>query len=216
MTARSSRITCAALAGLLALIPPADAQKKPKKPKRPRALETKVENYYGGVFLIGDGGIPNGPCFRIHGRVTAGGFFNELKSFATDDGTIFRLGPEEVTDFPDTLNLAMTIRDQPCETGLQPGTSSGYLTRQEMSSLKLSLYWKQGVDMRPAGKISVISVSAEPIEPYATNLANTLPERYVWSYQLEVPAEGVPLTDSLVLIFRTTDDHIVARVAARL
>ena len=213
MAARASRMICAALAAFLPLVPSATAQKKPKKPK---PLETKVENYYGGVFLIGDGGIPNGPCFRIHGRVTAGGFFNELKSFATDDGTIFRLGPEEVTEFPDTLDLTMTIRDLPCEIGLQPGTLGSYLTREEMGSLKLSLYWKHGVEMRPAGKISVVSSSADPIEPYAKKLASTLPERYVWSYKLEVPSEGVPLTDSLVLIFRTMQGHVVARVAARL
>jgi hypothetical protein len=33
---------------------------------------------------------------------------------------------------------------------------------------------------------------------------------------LGVPAGDVPLTDSLVLIFRNAEGHIVARVAARL
>jgi len=31
-----------------------------------------------------------------------------------------------------------------------------------------------------------------------------------------VPSAGVPLGDSLVLIMRTPDDHIAARVAARM
>ncbi len=70
--------------------------------------------------------------------------------------------------------------------------------------------------MRPAGKISVLQLSADPIQPYATDRAAELPKRYLWSYELGVPAEGVPLTDSLVLIFRTTNGHIAARVAARL
>ena len=215
MAARASRLICVIVTGFLACpaFPTTNAQKKLKKSK---ALETSITNYYGGVFLIGDGGIPNGPCFRIHGRVTAGGFFNELRSFTSDDGTIFKLGPEEVTDFPESLNLTMTIRDLPCDTSIQPASSNVYLTREEMSSLKLTLYWKHGVEMRPTGKISVVSTSAEPIEPYATKLADTLPERYVWSYRLEVPSEGVPLTDSLVLIFRTIQGQIVARVAARL
>ena len=213
MAASVSPTICAVLAALCALPPAANAQTKPKKPK---PLETKVENYFGGVFLIGDGGIPEGPCFRIHGRVTAGGFFNQLKSFVTDDGKVFRLGPEEVTDFPEALNLSLTIRDLPCDPGLQQLGSSGFLTREEMSELKLSLYWKHGVEMRPAGKISVVRTSAEPIEPYAKNLADELPKRYVWSYELHVPGAGVPLTDSLVLIFRSANGHIVARVAARL
>lgn len=213
MAASVSPTICAVLAALCALLPAANAQTKPKKPK---PLETRIENYFGGVFLIGDGGIPNGPCFRIHGRVTAGGFFNQLRSFTTDDGTVFRLGPEEVTDFPEALHLSLTIRDMPCETGLQAVGTSSYLTREEMSSLRLTLYWKRGVEMRPAGKVSVVSTSAEPIAPYAKDLAGELPKRYVWSYEVEVPGAGIPLTDSLVLIFRTAKGRIVARVAARL
>ena len=179
-------------------------------------METSIQNYYGGVFLVGDGGIPNGPCFRINGRVTSSGFFNELKSYDNDDGTIFREGPTEVTEFPDKLVLSMTIHDQPCSTGLQPVGTGAYLTQDAMSSLKLTLYWKHGVDLRPAGKVSMIRFSVDPIAPYAESLAAQLPKRYLWSYEFGVPGAGVPLTDSLVLVFRTTDGHIAARVAARL
>jgi hypothetical protein len=72
------------------------------------------------------------------------------------------------------------------------------------------------VDLRPAGKITLVHFSVDPIQPYATSLAAELPKRYVWSYELGIPAADVPLTDSLVLIFRTMDGHIAARVAARL
>ena len=179
-------------------------------------METSIQNYYGGVFLVGDGGIPNGPCFRVNGRVTSSGFFNELKSYDNDDGTIFRLGAAEVTQFPDKLLLSMTIRDQPCGFGLQPVGTGVYLTQEAMHSMKLTLYWKHGVDLRPAEKVAVVRVSVDPIEPYATNLAAELPKRYLWSYEFGIPAGGVPLTDSLVLVFRTADGRIAARVAARL
>jgi hypothetical protein len=72
------------------------------------------------------------------------------------------------------------------------------------------------VDLSPVGKITLVHFSADPIQPYATSLAAELPKRYLWSYELGIPAEGVALTDSLVLIFRTKDGHIAARVAARL
>jgi hypothetical protein len=52
--------------------------------------------------------------------------------------------------------------------------------------------------------------------PYAVKLATELPKRFEWSYQLAVPSKDVPLTDSLVLVFRTADGRIAARVAARL
>ena len=191
----------------------AASQKKTRHPKPP---DPKVENYYGGVFLAGDGGIPDGPCFRINGRVTSANFFNELKSYESDDGTIFRQGANEVTEFPARLLLSLAIRDQPCSYGLQPVIPSTYLTKEIMNSLRLTLYWKHGVDLRPVNKIAVLQISTDPIQPYAKDLAEQLPKRYLWSYELGVPAAGVPLTDSLVLIFRTPDGHIVARVAARL
>jgi hypothetical protein len=209
-----SRVFSVALLGLLLCFPAAAQSKKRSKPPKP--VETNVQNYYGGVFLIGDGGIPDGPCFRINGRVTSGGFFNDLKSYDTADGTIFRLGTNEVALFPDKLLLSMTIRDQPCSTGLQPVGTGAYLTQEAMSSMKLSLYWKHGVDLRSAGKIALVHFSVDPIQPYATSLAAELPKRYLWSYELGVPAGSVPLTDSLVLIFRTADGHIAARIAARL
>lgn len=214
MGANLSRIFSLALIGLLLCFPAAAQSKKKSKPPKP--AETNVQNYYGGVFLMGDGGIPDGPCFRINGRVTSGGFFNDLKSYGTVDGTVFRLGTNEVALFPDKLLLSLTIRDQPCSTGLQPVGTGAYLTQEAMSSMKLSLYWKHGVDLRSAGKITLVHFSVDPIQPYATSLAAELPKRYLWSYELGVPAGDVPLTDSLVLIFRTADEHIAARVAARL
>jgi hypothetical protein len=82
--------------------------------------------------------------------------------------------------------------------------------------MRLSLYWKHGVDLRSAGKVAVLRFSVDPLQPYATSLAAELPKRFLWSYEFGVPAGGVPLTDSLVLIFRTPDGHLAARVAARL
>jgi hypothetical protein len=214
MGANLSRLFSVALAASFAFLP-ASGQSQ-KKSKHPKPLEAKIQNYFGGVFLVGDGGIPDGPCFRINGRVTSAEFFNQLKSYDTVDGTFFRLGTSEVTQFPDKVLLSLSIRDQPCSTGLQPVGTGAYLTQEAMSSMRLSLYWKHGVDLRPAGKVAVVRFSVDPIQPYATSLAAELPKRYLWSYELGVSAGGVPLTDSLVLIFRTPDGHIAARVAARL
>jgi len=213
MGALISRISNVALAGFF-LLGAASAQTQ-KKPKHPKPPEPKAD-YYGGVFLVGDGGIVNGPCFRINGRVTSGRFFDDLKSFDSNDGTIFRQGPSEVTQFPEKLSLSLYIHDEPCSNSLQTVRTRTYLTREQMSSVKLSLYWKHGVELRPVENINQLHTSVEPIEPYAKELAAELPKRYVWSYELGVPGAGVPLTDSLVLVFHTADGHIAARVAARL
>jgi hypothetical protein len=216
MVARALRSACLLLATLLACLPLAAGQQKKDKSKKAKAPDIRVENYFGGVFLIGDGGVPNGPCFRINGRVTSGDFFNNLKSYDTDDGVIFKRGQNAVTDFPNNVFLSFAIHDEPCDTGLQPVGTGVYLTEQEMSRLKLTLYWKSGVDLHPVDKIKLVQRNVDRIMPYAKNLADELPKRFLWTYDVEIPAEGVPLTDSLVLIFRDGAGKIVARVAARL
>ena len=213
MGAHFSRIVCLALAGFFLFPRVAPAQKKHKQPKKE---EPKISNYYGGVFLIGDGGIPNGPCFRINGRVTSGDFFDQLKSYDTDDGTTFRLGAAPVTQFPDKVVLSLLIHDEPCSYGLQPVGTGVHLTKEAMSSLRLSLYWKHGVDMRPAGSVTMLRFSVKPMDTYTDTAAADLPKRYLWSYEFGIPSAGVPLTDSLVLIFRTSTGHMAARVAARM
>lgn len=191
------------------------SQKKSHEKNKPQQEKT-VWNYDGGIFLIGDGAVPSGPCFRIHGRVTSGDFFDDLKRIDTDSGTIYRRGAAAVAHFPEELLLSIEIHDELCPSALKTVGTREYLTREIMSTLHLNLYWKRGVDMRPAGKVKVMSSSVEPIAPYATDLASELPERLLWTYDLAVPSAGVPLTDSLVLVFRAPDGHIAARVAARL
>jgi hypothetical protein len=173
--------------------------------------EKSVWNYDGGIFFATDGSLPNGVCFRVSGGADAPDFFLNLKRINDEQGTIFRRGTETVTHFPDELHLSFDIHDQPCTPGLREVEARTFL-----STLHLTFYWKRGVELRPVKNITAVRSSVEPIVPYAANLASELPKRFAWSYQLAVPSKGVPLTDSLVLIFRNADGRIAARVAARL
>jgi len=178
-----------------------------------------VSNYDDGVFLVTDGGIPGGPCFRLNGRVSAPNFFAGLKRFDFDDAdTVFRRGEQEVKDYPDEVLLEFFFHDQLCPEAYEPGASltpRAFLTREMVSKLHLNLYWKRGVDLRPIGTVTRKYFGVKPLAPYAPN-ATDLPERLEWSYVYAVPSAGVPVTDSLVLIVRTEDDRIAARVAARM
>jgi hypothetical protein len=178
--------------------------------------EKSVWNYDGGIFFATDGSLPNSVCFRVSGGVDAPNFFVNLKRINDEQGTVFRRSTETVTHFPDELHLSFDIHDQPCTPGLREIETRTFLTQEMMSTLHLTFYWKRGVELRPVKNITAVRSSVEPIVPYAANLASELPKRFDWSYQLAVPSKGVPLTDSLVLIFRTADGRIAARVAARL
>lgn len=182
-----------------------------------------VWNYEGGLFLQTNGSIPNGPCFRISGHVEGAGFFDNLKRIDTEAGAVFRRGKETVTQFPDQLLLQFVVFDhfdQTCPPQVENTSSTRYLTRGLMSTLQLYLYWKHGVELRPIANVESKYFSVDPVLPTATARAaahgNPIPEKLAWSYEFLVPSAGVSLSDSLVLILRTPDNHIAARVAARM
>jgi hypothetical protein len=202
----------AALSFLLLAPAPSASQHKQNQPKH----EKNIWNYDGGVFFETDGSLPNGVCFRVYGRVTSEDFFDNLKRVDTDEGTIFRRGTKTVTRFPDSLTVSYAVRDQACPSGIQKVGSRAYMTQEMMENLRLSIYWKHGVELRPVENIKLLDTRVDRINPYATALAAELPRRYEWSYELSVPSAGVSLSDSLVFVFRTQDERIAARVAARL
>jgi hypothetical protein len=181
--------------------------------------DKSVWNYEGGLFVMTNGSIPRGPCFRLAGRVTSGDFFDHLKRIDKESGTTFRHGSETVENFPEQLTLSFLVHDhydQTCPRREENPDAPKYLTRAMMSSLHLYLYWKRGVELRPVGNVERKYFAVREIIPQAAARVHDLPERLEWAYEYLVPSEGVPLTDSLVLVLRDDDNHIVARVAARL
>jgi len=175
-----------------------------------------VWNYDGGVLFETDGSLPNGVCFRVYGIMNSGEFFDGLKRIDTELGTQFRRGTEIVTKFPDSVTVTFSIRDQLCPAGMQQVGTRKYMTQKMIDDLRLSLYWKHGVDLRSAKDAKEIASHVDRIQPYATSLTAELPARYEWSFEFAVSGAGVPLTDGLAFVFKTQDGHIAARVAARL
>ncbi len=178
--------------------------------------EKTVWNYDGGVLFETDGSLPNGVCFRIYGVMNSGEFFDGLKRIDKDKGTQFRRDTETVTKFPDSVTVTFSIRDQLCPSAMQQVGTRKYMTQKMIDDLRLSLYWKHGVDLRPVKDANGIGLHVDRMQPYATSLTAVLPARYEWSFEFVVPSAGVPLSDSLAFVFKTPDGHIAARVAARL
>ena len=204
------------LVPLLFLFLPPCASAQAARHRKHEGHDQTVWNYDGGVLFETDGSLPNGVCFRIYGIMKGGEFFDGLKRIDAEKGTQFRRGTETVTRFPDSVTVAFTIRDQLCPPGMQQVGARKYMTQKMIDDLRLSLYWKHGVDLKPVKDTKEITSHVDRIQPYATSLAAELPARYEWSYEFVVPSTGVPLMDSLAFVFRTPDGRIAARVAARL
>jgi hypothetical protein len=205
-----------ALLFLLGLAPGATAQQAKHKKHEKLDKDRNVWSYDGGVFFETDGSLPNGVCFRVHGQMSSDDFFDGLRRIDTDQATVFERGNETVAKFPDSVTVSFSIRDQLCPAGVQQLGTRPYLTEKMIAELRLSLYWKDGVDLRAVQGVKEINSRIDRIQPYAVSLAADLPARYEWSYRFAVPSAGVSLLDSLAFVFRTPDGRIAARVAARL
>src|SRR5260370_12497718 len=111
--------------------------------------EKSVWRYDGGVIIVTDGALTDGVCFRVHGEVNAGDFFDNLKRVDDEHGTVFLRGTKTVSEFPQALDVSFAIHDQPCTPGLHEIAPRTYLTREMMSSLQLSFYCTPRKDRLP-------------------------------------------------------------------
>src|ERR1700731_839579 len=164
-------------------------QKPSDKPKR---IPKTIWNFDGGVFLETDGSLSENTCFREAGHMGGKRFVANLKRSDDNQGTRYLRGKEIVTEFPERLKLLFVIHDMPCPSEVPGSTGRQYLTREMMSTLHLSLFWKRGVDLRPVEKFKVKFFTVEPVAPYATELASELPKRFQWAYELEIASAGIP------------------------
>jgi hypothetical protein len=183
---------------------------------QPPNHEKSTWNFDGGLPITTDGSIPSGPCFHLSGRATAPDFFDNLKREDSNSGSFLHRGSDIVTEYPANLHLNFLMYDEPCQFGLTPLGTRVYLTRAIVSNLRLSFFWKHGLKMRPAEGIQPGHYETRRVLPYASELADQLPEKFEWRFEFDVPSQGVPVTDSLVVIMLTADGHIAARAAARM
>jgi len=178
--------------------------------------ETKsVTNLEGGILQETDGAIPGGACFRLKLKLDAQDFFENLRREDTRSGTLYRRGNDIVTHFPKQLQVSLSIADFPRDLRLHHVGARVYLTDEIVGTLRLGFYWKRGLELRPVKGIEPKAFEVSPIENYA-RAADSPRQRHEWQMDFEVPSDGVPLTDSLVLVLRTPDQRIAARTAARL
>jgi hypothetical protein len=203
----------ASLFAALAAAPLPAAQKPPKNLK---PLGKTVWNLEGGAFFATDGRIPNGPCFRMTGQATAPGFFDNLKRIDDDSGTHYLRGTETVTEYPPKLDVSILIHDLPCSFLLKDKTTEPPLTKEDLTRLKLKLYWKSGVTQRPAAHWIDPELHIQQLTPNIQPAAEDLAPRYEFHFTFGMPSEGVPIEESLVVTLQTAGGEIVARTSARL
>ncbi len=90
------------------------------------------------------------------------------------------------------------------------------LTAEMMRSLRLHFFWKRAMELRPVKGIVKTGGEMLPVPWYSQGLDQELPKRFEWLVEFDLPSEGVPLTDNLVLMMYTPEHRLIARGAARM
>jgi hypothetical protein len=184
--------------------------------KAPKVSKRTVWNLDGGAFFITDGHLENGSCFRLSGQVTAPDFFDGLRRVDTDEGTIYFLRDQIVTEFPGEIFVTLHLLDAPCSLDLKDTAVRPPITPEILSTLRLQFLWKNGVAMRPVESSKRTDASVRRLTPYSSQAAAELAPRFEWIYSFTIQSAGVPLNNDLVFIIENEDHKIAARTAARL
>src|SRR5215472_6537182 len=189
-----------------------------EKSAKAKAAKRTVWNLDGGVFFATDGHLPNGSCFRLSGQLNAPDFFDGLRRVDSEEGTLYYLRNQLVTEYPVQVQIVIRLLDFPCTLDLKDTIARPPITRDMMATLRLNFFWKQGVHMRPVEESKRTGADIRRIGTFAAGPAadDELTPRYEWNYVFTVNSGNVALTNDLVLVIENQEHKIAARVAARL
>jgi hypothetical protein len=140
-------------------------------------------------------------CGSLSGVLSSGEFFDGLQRLGTGRHVEFRKDAQPVKEFPSTIAISLAGKITPCaserpnsEVGfVQPGNGSSQQEVAEFTnSLKFTALWKNPAGVQPVSNWSV----AKSVSSDGTWGANDqIPMRFAF----QVPSQGVPLTNQLVI-----------------
>lgn len=140
-------------------------------------------------------------CGNLSGALSSGEFFDGLQRLGTGRHIEFRKDAQPVKEFPSKIAIALAGNIAPCGSGasnssvnfVQPGNaSSPQDVNQFMNGLKFTAVWKNPRGIQP---VSDWSVTKSVSNDRAWRVNDQIPMRFAF----QVPSQGVPLTNQLVI-----------------
>jgi hypothetical protein len=165
---------------------------------------------FGKYVLAGVETIPvDYGCIDFVSWMSAKSFFEGMEWINSPQGVVFSKDGKPVTEFPETLTLTMRpyffwcSSPEPLDsTPLSPVP----LNLGSMKASQFDLFWKRGEEMRP-----VVGYTVKIIPPSSFRESGTEQSMY----EFKLPGKDVPLTDALVVVFKSRDKKPLFRIAAR-
>jgi hypothetical protein len=160
------------------------------------SMKTKVWKLDGGD-LLGSAAFEQITTCVGYQIFLSGDFFKGLERFVDTDGVKFRRAAQHVTSYNGQLLLTVQPTPSGCWLEFANWTRSGPVT-EGVQQLRFTARWL-GSEPEDLGEVSAEFVN-EPMRE------SSLPAAY---YQMQIPAEGVPLSDELeVVVFSRTGEEL--------
>jgi hypothetical protein len=141
-------------------------------------------------------------CGNLSGALSADDFFDGLVRIDGKHRVEFRKASQPVKEFPSQVAVALAGDMAPCASlsdpssrvnFVEPGNgSSPQEVNQFMNGLKFTAAWKNNYGFQPVQNFSVTK-SAPSDKSWRVN------DQIPWRFALQVPSQGVPLTNQLVI-----------------
>jgi hypothetical protein len=140
-------------------------------------------------------------CGNLSGALSADEFFDGLVRIDTKHRVEFRKDSQPVKEFPSQVAVALAGDITPCSASsdsppldfVRPGNgSSPQEVNQFINGLKFTAAWKNSYGFQPVQNFSVTK-SAPGDKSWHVN------DQIPWRFAFQVPSQGVPLTNQLVI-----------------
>ncbi len=140
-------------------------------------------------------------CGSLSGALSSGEFFDGLQRLGTGRHIEFRKDAQPVKEFPSNIAVSLAGNITPCASEptnsavsfVQPGNESSQQAVSEfMNGLKFTALWKNPRGVQP---VSDWSVTKSVSDDKAWRVNDQIPMRFAF----QVPSQGVPLTNQLVI-----------------
>ena len=145
-------------------------------------------------------------CGNLSGALSADDFFDGLVRIDQRHRVEFRKASQPVKEFPSKVAVALagdittcssTDPSAPLSFVRPANNSSPQEVREFMNGLKFTAAWKTNYGFQPVQNLSVIK--STPTDNKTWHLGGNVNDQIPWRFAFQVPSQGVPLTNQLVI-----------------
>jgi len=145
----------------------------------------------------------NNFCGNLSGALSADDFFDGLVRIEARHRIEFRKSSQSISQFPSQVAVALAGNFTPCAAPssgphvdfVRPGNgSSPQRVNDFINGLRFTAVWKNRYGVQPVQNFSVTKTA-----PSDRNFGIAANDQIPWRFAFQVPSQGVPLTDQLVI-----------------